>query len=179
MQKNPSVGCLVMAAGNARRFGDNKLAALVEGKTLIERALDAVPKELFTRVVVVTQYTEVESLAVERGLTVLWNKHPDWGISHTIRLGTTELQKDCGAICYMVSDQPLLKRESIAGAVDLYRRHPDCIVGLSHGGNTVIRRHEDRLLLYEVGKQELTDVDTREALTDLVASQSAGKAKEV
>ena len=48
-----------------------------------------------------------------------------------------------------------------------------------HGGNTVIRRHEDRLLLYEVGKQELTDVDTREALTDLVASQSAGKAKEV
>ena len=125
MQKNPSVGCLVMAAGNARRFGDNKLAALVEGKTLIERALDAVPKELFTRVVVVTQYTEVESLAVERGLTVLWNKHPDWGISHTIRLGTTELQKDCGAICYMVSDQPLLKRESIAGAVDLYRRHPN------------------------------------------------------
>lgn len=204
MQKTPSVGCLVMAAGNARRFGDNKLAALVEGKTLIERALDAVPKELFTRVVVVTQYTEVESLAVERGLTVLWNKHPDWGISHTIRLGTTELQKDCGAICYMVSDQPLLKRESIAGAVDLYRRHPNCIVGLSHGGkrgnpcifpreffpellelredhggNTVIRRHEDRLLLYEVGKQELTDVDTREALTDLVASQSAGKAKEV
>ena len=204
MQKTPSVGCLVMAAGNARRFGDNKLAALVEGKTLIERALDAVPKELFTRVVVVTQYTEVESLAVERGLTVLWNKHPDWGISHTIRLATTELQKDCGAICYMVSDQPLLKRESIAGAVDLYRRHPDCIVGLSHGGrrgnpcmfpreffpellelredhggNTVIRRHEDRLLLYEVGKQELTDVDTREALTDLVASQSAGKAKEV
>src|SRR5574344_1743413 len=204
MQKNPSVGCLVMAAGNARRFGDNKLAAPVEGKTLIERARDAVPKEVFTRVVVVTQYTEGESLAVERGLTVLWNKHPDWGISHTIRLGTTELQKDCGAICYMVSDQPLLKRESIAGAVDLYRRHPDCIVGLSHGGkrgnpcifpreffpellelredhggNTVIRRHEDRLLLYEVGKQELTDVDTREALTDLVASQSAGKAKEV
>lgn len=204
MKQTPSVGCLVMAAGNAKRFGDNKLAAVVDGKTLIERALEAVPKKLFTRVVVVTQYAEIETLALEQGFTVLWNKHPDWGISHTISLGTNELQKDCDAICYMVSDQPLLKHESIAGAVALFRQHPDCIVGLSHsgkrgnpcifpreffpelldlkedhGGNTVIRRHEEKLLLYEVGKQELTDVDTREALSDLVASQNSGKSKEV
>lgn len=204
MKQTPSIGCLVMAAGNAKRFGDNKLAAIVDGKTLIERALDAVPKKLFARVVVVTQYAEIEALAVERGYTVLWNRHPDWGISHTISLGTNELQKDCDAICYMVSDQPLLKYESIAGAISLYREHPDCIVGLSHngkrgnpcifpreffpelldldedhGGNTVIRRHEDRLLLYEVDPHELTDVDTREALSDLVASQNSGKSKEV
>lgn len=192
MQKNLSVGCLVMAAGNARRFGDNKLAAKVRGKTLIERALDAIPQEGFSRVVVVTQYAEVEALAVERGFTVIWNRHPDWGISHTISLGTEELQKDCDAICYMVSDQPLLRRESIAGALAFFRENSDHIVGLSHdgkrgnpcifprkfygelialredhGGNTVIRAHEDALLLYEVDKQELTDVDTPQALQDL------------
>ena len=192
MQKNLSVGCLVMAAGNARRFGDNKLAAMVHGKTLIERALDAIPQEGFSRVVVVTQYAEVEALAVERGFTVIWNRHPDWGISHTISLGTEELQKDCDAICYMVSDQPLLRRESIAGALAFFRENSDHIVGLSHngkrgnpcifprkfydelialredlGGNTVIRAHEDALLLYEVDKQELTDVDTPQALRDL------------
>lgn len=192
MQKNLSVGCLVMAAGNARRFGDNKLAAKVRGKTLIERALDAIPQEGFSRVVVVTQYAEVEALAVERGFTVIWNRHPDWGISHTISLGTEGLQKDCDAICYMVSDQPLLRRESIAGALAFFRENSDHIVGLSHdgkrgnpcifprkfygelialredhGGNTVIRAHEDALLLYEVDKQELTDVDTPQALQDL------------
>ncbi len=192
MQKNLSVGCLVMAAGNARRFGDNKLAARVHGKTLIERALDAIPQEGFSRVVVVTQYAEIEALAVERGFTVIWNRHPDWGISHTISLGTEELQKDCDAICYMVSDQPLLRRESIAGALAFFRENSDHIVGLSHdgkrgnpcifprkfygelialredhGGNTVIRAHEDALLLYEVDKQELTDVDTPQALQDL------------
>lgn len=192
MQKNLSVGCLVMAAGNARRFGDNKLAAKVRGKTLIERALDAIPHEDFSRVVVVTQYAEVEALAVDRGFTVIWNRHPDWGISHTISLGTEELQKECDAICYMVSDQPLLRRESIAGALAFFRENSDHIVGLSHdgkrgnpcifprkfygelialredhGGNTVIRAHEDALLLYEVDKQELTDVDTPQALQDL------------
>ena len=193
MQKELSIGCVLMAAGNARRFGDNKLAASVDGKTLIERALDAVPDERFSRVVVVTQYDEVESLARGRGFAVIRNRHPDRGISHTISLGTTALQNDCGAICYMVSDQPLLRRESIAGAVDLFREHNDRIVALAHGGtrgnpcifprrffpellalredrggNTVIRAHEDALLLYEVDKRELTDVDTPQALRDLM-----------
>ena len=193
MKHDLSIGCIVMAAGNAKRFGDNKLAAKVDGKTLIERALDAVPDEQFSRVVVVTQYDEIESLARGRGFDVIRNQHPDWGISHTISLGTHELQNDCDAICYMVSDQPLLRRESIAGAVDFFRENSDHIVGLAHdgtrgnpcifprkffpelialredhGGNTVIRAHEDALRLYEVDKQELTDVDTPQALEDLM-----------
>lgn len=192
MKHDLSIGCVLMAAGNARRFGENKLAAMVDGKTLIERALDAVPVEQFSRIVVVTQYEGIESLARGRGFEVIRNQHPDWGISHTISLGTHELQNDCDAICYMVSDQPLLKRESIAGALDFFREHSGHIVGLAHGGtrgnpcifprrffpelialredrggNTVIRAHEDALRLYEVDKQELTDVDTPRALRDL------------
>ena len=93
----PKLGCLVMAAGNAARFGENKLAAVFEGKTLIHRALEAVPKALFDRVVVVTQYDEVESLAEEFGFSHLHNAHPDWGISHTIKLGTEAMQ-NCDAI---------------------------------------------------------------------------------
>ena len=193
MQKELSIGCIVMAAGNAKRFGDNKLAAELDGKTLIERALDAVPDEQFSRVVVVTQYDEIEALARSRGFDVIRNRHPDWGISHTISLGTHELEDDCDAICYMVSDQPLLKRGSIAGAVSFFRENSEHIVGLAHdgtrgnpcifprkffpelielredrGGNTVIRAHEDALRLYEVDKQELTDVDTPRALRDLM-----------
>ena len=36
-----------------------------------------------------------------------------------------------------------------------------------HGGNTVIRRHEEDLVLLEVTEEELTDVDTPEALKGL------------
>ena len=39
-----------MAAGNAARFGENKLAAMVNGKPLIEHALEAIPRESFSRV---------------------------------------------------------------------------------------------------------------------------------
>ena len=52
------IGCIVMAAGNARRFGSNKLDARVEGKTLLRRALEAVPAACFDRVAVVTQYPQ-------------------------------------------------------------------------------------------------------------------------
>ena len=61
------IGCIVMAAGNARRFGSNKLDARVEGKTLLRRALEAVPAACFDRVAVVTQYPQGMELAREMG----------------------------------------------------------------------------------------------------------------
>lgn len=183
------IGCVVMAAGNAARFGENKLAAVFDGKPLIRHALEAVPQGL--RTVVVTQYDEVESMAAEFGFASIHNAHPDFGISHTIKLGTQFLQ-DCDAILYMVSDQPLLQNDSVTRVVETWKTHPANIVGAAHdgkrgnpnifprkyfeelmqleedhGGNTVIRAHPDALLLVEVGKKELTDVDTPKALHDL------------
>lgn len=38
-----------MAAGNAARFGENKLAAMVNGKPLIEHALEAIRGRAFPR----------------------------------------------------------------------------------------------------------------------------------
>lgn len=181
-----------MAAGNAERFGENKLAAIVDGKTLMEHALEAVPPDQLAAVCVVTQYDEAEALAKRFGFRCVRNAHPEWGLSYTVRLGTEALQNECRAIVYLVSDQPLLRRESVAALVGFYREHPDRIVGASHGGirgnpcvfpekyypalcaltgdkggSTIIREHEEDLLLYEIGKRELTDVDTKEALRDL------------
>ena len=182
------IGCVVMAAGDARRFGENKLAVVFDGKMLIQRALEAVPAEEFCAVAVVTQYPEVEALAEESGFIPVHNPHPDWGISHTIRLGLEALG-DCDGALFQVSDQPLLRRESIRAEVEFFRRHPDKLVGLSHGGvrgnpcifpaayfpellaltedrggSSVIRRHEEDLLLVEVPADELEDVDTPQAL---------------
>ena len=51
--KQLRIGCVVMAAGNARRFGENKLAAVFQGKSLLQRALEAVPSEKLGPVAVV------------------------------------------------------------------------------------------------------------------------------
>ena len=186
------VGCVVMAAGNARRFGENKLAARMRGRSLISRALDAVPAEQLHAVVVVSQYTQVMDLAGTFHFAALYNPHPDWGISHTIALGLTEL-RDCDGVLFQVADQPLLRKESVSAVVALWKRQPDKIAALGHngirgnpclfpakffpelmelredhGGSTVIRRHEEFLVLAEAGAEELTDVDTRSALEELL-----------
>lgn len=186
--KELRLGCVVMAAGDARRFGENKLAAEVGGKTLIRRALEAVPGDAFCRVAVVTQYPAVEALAAEFGFFPVRNPHPDWGISHTIRLGLEALG-EVDAAMFQVSDQPLLRRETIRAQTEFFRRHPDKLVGLGHGGvrgnpcifpaayfpellaltedhggSSVIRRHEEALLLFEASEEELEDVDTAPAL---------------
>ena len=191
MGSSLKIGCVVMAAGNARRFGENKLAAQLRGRSLILRALEAVPAELFGTVVVVTQYPEVMRLAKEFRFAAVHNEHPDWGISHTIELGLTGL-RDCDGVMFLVSDQPLLRRESVAELVRLWQRQPDKIAALAHGGvrgnpclfparlfpellelredrggNTVIRRHEEDLVLLEAAERELTDVDTPEALREI------------
>ena len=194
------LGCVVMAAGNARRFGANKLAAPLDGRSLILRALEAVPAELFDNVVVVTQYPEVLELAGTFHFSAIQNPHPDRGISHTIKLGLTGL-RDCDGVLFLVSDQPLLKRESVAKLVELWRQHPDRIAALGHngvrgnpclfparlfpelmvltgdhGGSSVIRRHEEELLLLETQAQELTDVDTPEAMDQLRSSLGTDRA---
>ena len=186
------VGCLLMAAGNAERFGENKLlCAAIDGRSLIEHALDAIPRERFARTLVVTQYPEITALAKERGFETLQNEHPERGQSETIRLGTRALS-DCGAICFMVSDQPLLRRETLAREVDFFSSHREHIVALGHngvrgnpclfparffpellalegdvGGGAVIRKHPDDLLLFEAPEEEMRDVDTKEALAAL------------
>ena len=182
------LGCVVMAAGNARRFGDNKLAARLGGRSLIQRTLEAVPPEDFDTVVVVTQYDEVLDLAEAFGFLPVRNTYPDYGISHTIALGLQALEA-CDGVMFLVSDQPLLRRESVSALASLWREHPEGIAALGHGGvrgnpcvfsarffpelldlredhggNTVIRRHEEDLRLLEVPEEELTDVDTPHAL---------------
>lgn len=185
------IGCIVMAAGMGSRFGSNKLTQVWNGKSLIRRALEAVPSERLSAVVVVTQYPEIVALAKEFRFTPIVNSHPEYGQSHSIHLGIHALS-DCDALLFQVADQPLLLRESVSSLIDLYQQHPDCIVGLGHagqrgnpcifparlfpellqiegdrGGNVVIRQHETELLLWEVSVRELVDVDTADTLEQL------------
>ena len=198
MKHDGKPGCVVLAAGSARRFGGNKLAAAVEGVALIRRALSEVPAERFARVAVVTQYPEIRELAKEFSFTPVWNNAPEAGVSRSIALGLAALG-DCPGALFLVADQPLLRRESVDALVTLWQEKPDGIAALGHGGvrgnpclfparlfpelralqgdrggAAVIRRHEDLLTLLEVNPRELQDADTPEALAAIRAEAAEG-----
>jgi molybdenum cofactor cytidylyltransferase len=186
------IGCVVLAAGCSSRFGSNKLLRKYDGQSLAQRALDAVPEDRLDKIVVVTGYPEVRDLAVARGFEVVNNDRPDEGLSLTIRLGL-ERMLAMDAALFMVCDQPLLKRASVMGAMELYCRHPDRIVSLASkgergnpcifpsrlfselsalsgdsGGSTIISSHEESLLLFEIADaSELKDADYEKDLDEI------------
>lgn len=187
----PAVGCVILAAGNAVRFGANKLLAVIDGSAMIARTFAAVPADKLCDVVVVTQYDRIASLAEASGFRPIINRRPERGVSHSVMLGTAALAESCDGILYMVADQPWLQRESVAQMLDLFLSRPDRIVGMSSGGKrgnpclfpkvyfdelcrltgdkggrSVIERHPDDLILFEVPAKELADVDTPDDLTD-------------
>lgn len=190
-------GCLIMAAGSSTRFGANKLLTPVQGRSMIRRVLDAVPAERFARVTVVTRYPEILQLARDYGFDALENRRPELGASHTVALGTQHMCS-CAAICYLVADQPLLRRESIARLLDRWEREPDAIFRAAcgtqqgnpclfprrffpelmaltgdRGGSAVLRRHPASVRLVPVDARELYDCDTPQQLQQLLAASSA------
>lgn len=187
-------GCVVMAAGSASRFGENKLAQVLQGRSLIRRTLDAIPAGEFSKVVVVTQYEEAAALAREYGFDLVYNREPEKGISRTIQLGLSTLM-DCDGVLFTVSDQPMLQKSTIVRLISEFQAHPHGIVAAAHdgkrgnpclfaaeyfpelmelsgdkGGSAVIRCHEDVLRLVETAERELTDCDTKEDFARLLES---------
>ena len=47
MNKNLKIGCVLLAAGEGKRFGGKKLMVLLNGKPILEHILSVVPKDDF------------------------------------------------------------------------------------------------------------------------------------
>ena len=186
------IGCVILAAGGSSRFGSNKLLAEFRGKTLIWRALEAVPAGV--PAAVVTGCGAVEELAEAFGFLCVRNTRPELGISRSVALGTAALAERCGGLVFLVADQPLLRPQTVERLIAAFRAEPDRIVVPvagdrrgnpcvfpaelfpalqslegDRGGAQLIRAHPERVTAVEVPVRELLDADTVEALAALDA----------
>ncbi len=183
------IGCVILAAGNAARFGANKLLALYGGIPLIQRAFEALPAPLPGPAAVVTQYDAVAALAEARGLAVIRNGSPELGVSRSVVLGTEGLGPGCDGLLFLVADQPLLRRQTVEALLARFRAEPSRIVvpraegrqgnpcvfpaalfpelaalAGDRGGKQIIRRHPELVTELPVPPRELWDVDSLEDL---------------
>lgn len=188
------IGCVILAAGIARRFGQQKLHAELDGRSLILRALDAVPEDC--PACVVTGDPAIRAMAIERGMKFVTNSRPEDGISRSVRLGTQALA-DCGAICFIPADQPLLSRQSVERMLEIAQENPTKIIRAVHGtipgnpcifprqffpalmelrgdrgGSTVMKDNPEAILPVELPERELWDCDTPEALRQLAEKET-------
>ncbi len=192
------LGCILMAAGDSSRFGENKLLLSYRGKPVFTCAMDAIPVERLDRVVVVSGTAAVLAEAAARGFTSVPNDKPQDGVSRTIRLGLDALF-DVDAALFMVADQPALTRESVARLLDMQRAHPESILRLAYdgkegnpvsfpgkyfdelralsgdaGGGKIVKAHPEAVRTCGARDPwELFDIDSPEALQRLHEAASA------
>jgi len=180
-----NIGCVLMASGESKRFGSNKLLAKFAGKPLFAYALNATNIPGLERVVV-TRTAEVSDAAKVLGIPAILHDFPNR--SDAIKLGIEGFK--CDRIMFCPSDQPLLKKESVEALIKLSNENPSSICRLSfdgtpgapvifpsmlfaelsslapgQNGRDVIEVHKD-IVLYQnaAKKEELLDVDTPEEL---------------
>lgn len=186
------LGCVVLAAGQGRRFGDNKLLQSLGDRPVLGHVLSALPRERFAKVVVVASSQGVEELCSQQNLTCL--RYPGGPQSESIRRGIEAMEGMDGCL-FAMGDQPLCTRQSMEKLVDVFLNCPEAVVRLAwgetpcspvlfpkryfpnlraltgeQGGMSALRGLDVEIRLVQAADEaELWDVDTRDQLEHMKA----------
>ena len=181
---------IYLAAGNSRRFGENKLLYCFDGKPLYRYGFDMLQEVCRERedcmLYVVSQYEEILRYSGEQNIIAVNSPKSKEGMSYTIKAAIKALgdipEEDY--LVFVVADQPYLKAETLAGLLNRvtadvetlslsYRGKPGNPTVFSarlipellalegdEGGRKVIRNHA--CIYVEAGEErELRDIDEK------------------
>lgn len=155
------INIILLAAGNSRRFGSNKLLTKFRGKPLYRYTFDIIKKltewlektKVDSNVIIVSQYEEILTEAETSGYMTIKNSKPEEGISYSIKLALSTCSepgdredkkiKIYNDLKYMffVCDQPLLCSESVMNLISAYMKSDKvmgCLVYKNRLGNPCI-----------------------------------------
>ena len=144
------VTILYLAAGNSRRFGENKLLYPLDGKAVYRHLLDRLAqiagRHENWELLVVTQYERIlEELAplVKAGrLQTVFSPDSEKGISYTIRAGIEAAEKQNADACAcFVADQPYMKEETaerFLESMEMQKAPLGCVFCGGESGNPVV-----------------------------------------
>lgn len=109
-----NVSAIILAAGESKRMGRNKLSLPYKGKPLIEHTFQLVDQINFLECIVVISPTNVEDLigvSFPKEANIVYNFQPELGQSHSVILGVKEAKGE--GYLFFTGDQPLLTVEII------------------------------------------------------------------
>ena len=187
-ERKGKISIVLMASGSGNRYGSNKLLDSFRGRPLFTYGLHRALESGADQICVVTRFHEIREYAEQFSsggkVQVVWNAHPERGISESLRLGL-DAETESDGCCFMVCDQPLLSADTLRRMFDTFHKYPDriCVCGWQgrpgnpalfprelygelrslrgdQGGRQVMRRYPERILEIPVGRpEELWDVD--------------------
>jgi len=189
MSNDLKFGCILLAAGEGKRFGGNKLLTKLNGVPILEHILKALPTSKFADCAIVAADSKIFKLAGKYGIGGVINDKPELKLAHSIRVGIEQMG-DIDACMFLVCDQPNLTRVTLIDMVDSYvsgsilslsfhgkRGNPVIFpaflleelsnLSINENGVCVINRHSEILKLYDIAdEKQLVDIDTKHDFRD-------------
>lgn len=183
VRRRVSIGIILLAAGEGKRFGSNKLLAKLDGKPLYKYSLEAAIAT-GCECTIVTGYDEIAKDASAKGVKVVRNDDPEAGIAQSLTMGL-EAMKGKNALIFTVCDQPGVTTDTYYRLIAAYATGTKglscmgqgqnllgnpCIFGRKYykelmtltgdtGGKKIIMRHTDDLSVVAALEEELKDID--------------------
>jgi molybdenum cofactor cytidylyltransferase len=195
----PRIAAIVLAAGMSTRMGTNKLLADWSGRPLIRSAVEAVLKSEARPVIVVTGHQEAKIEAALQGLNVTFVSNPDYtqGLSTSLKTGLRAVPESSDGAIVLLGDMPRISTSAIDRMIAAFSPADGrAIVVAAHegkrgnpvllarqffseieqisgdiGAKPLLAGHDDLVCEIEAGVSSLTDVDTPEALAELLSAE--------
>jgi len=165
-------GCLILAAGEGKRMGTQKLLLELEGKPILQHVVDTALAVGFHEVVVVVgnQSERIISTINFGSARVVVNNEYTAGLSSSLKLGLKAFSSKPDAYVVMLGDQPLVRPETVRKLLEEHAKtNPIMSIPTYHGrrGNPVVLSSrilgEIETLSGDVGAKQLLDHHSDEA----------------
>jgi molybdenum cofactor cytidylyltransferase len=126
---------LLLAAGGARRFGSQKLVALLDGVPLVRHAANTLLNTTDAVVAVVGDHAgEVRAVLDDMGIDIVGNPHWASGLSSSLQCGVASLPATADAIVVALGDQPYLDERIVGDVIARWRSTACPIVATRYSG---------------------------------------------
>ncbi|WP_100065643.1 molybdenum cofactor cytidylyltransferase [Miniphocaeibacter massiliensis] len=181
-----AISCIILASGESKRMGKNKLLLELNGKMIFEYIFDTIKNIQFEEVIVVTRFKEIEDYSKRLGYKILYNKNYSKGQSSSIKIGVNNTNKKNDYI-FFVADQPMISLETIKKLLDAYKKYENQIIipvydGIKgnpvifpnyfredllkltgdSGGRKIIKENTHVIKKIDINNDENIDIDTLE-----------------
>jgi molybdenum cofactor cytidylyltransferase len=106
--RRKKIAAIVLAAGQSRRMGANKLVLPLEGKPLVRHVLDSVAASRIETAIVVLGHEaeQVRAALAGTGAAFVVNADFDGGLSTSLKAGLAALPPDCDGAMILLGDMP-------------------------------------------------------------------------
>ena len=162
-EKKVEIGAILLVAGQGSRLGSiPKSLMKIDGKTLLNRHLEAIGRFVTSPVVVVTGYyaQQIRASLPDLQVTLVNNPDPSRGQSSSVRLGLETLYqqaKNLDVVLMVLGDQPYLDESDLRQLIEQFKVMPfgDFLLPMVSGqrGNPVLLSGKALQEIIDAGEQ--------------------------